>query len=364
MALTVGLTENRPSAYQAQPCRTPLNAVYHIVCDIFRALSMCIWYAVAATDLFVYKWQWFSTAIDHRHLKVRCSNIAGFGEFFECLKTAMFPLPRQQYQSMGRNQDLRVTHDLILHPSGGLCLGVSLDFLSHYFIQMDGTIQEKLIMAANGLDEDGKARAVRLQALYSSFLGVRGFVDHAHIKYYGQLFKEEIAEQPSNLDKDLLTSIRSFVDAAAPKSLRQFVFADLERRDVEITPDLYALTLELHALWKEDEHKFAEVHNDIMRGVADVVNLEIADLHFLDDTVANVSTRVHEFDDGAYLIHSPRHTVVMVKWEGGLALFDPNKGLGIFDGNDVEEGLLRLLNYYGSNGRAAISLSRISSSKQ
>ena len=263
---------------------------------------------------------------------------------------------------------MRVTHDLILRPASGLCLGKSLTFLSEALSLWEASEEEDiiahLITAAQTVQNSENLTSVRLQAIYDALMGVQGKVRSKEKELFKQILRGNQSLSLSGLNGILLASLSSFLNREGQfEPLRQFVLNDLENIGVDITPDLYALILELDTLWDLQNHgerKNDAVHDAIIQAIAHRLQMELMHTQRLKGDIATVYEQLEELEAGYYLIQFTNHSMACVKTQRYVALFNPDEGLALFDEDDQQEGILQLLNYYGNHGSISLRLLAIS----
>lgn len=342
------------------------KCLYEIACGVFRLLAMSLQYFDVMFAITIYRWCWFSSAIQGKNLTVASRNIVVDIHLLQkCLKTAWSPLAKNIFTPIGLAQGLRITHDIIYRPACGLCLGMSLVFLSNYLSANEVDCSAKLLFAAKVLESGGNEICVKLQAIYEALMGIQGNIKIQEINSFWRLLNGENVNPQDIENEQLFDSIHAFIkNKNCPEILRDYLFAHLESKRVEITPDIYALILELDSLWysqnNSESRKNDFVHNAITQAVANCLELEI-ELKSVVRVEGEVSCVVNELKKlvcGSYLVQFSNHTIALVKTQkDDIAFFDPNEGMAFLDTYDRQkEALLHLLRYYSRNDLVAIKV--------
>lgn len=343
----------------------PLNAIYHYAHLIFCLMFTATQYVVVRMSIFERKWFWFRHAIKWKNLIVPSQNIASLKVLPTCLSILMHPLPKMNYLHLGIREDLRIVHDIIYRPASGLCLGMSLTFLSSFLSKNEGDALVNLKYAASLLKNGGTETSVEVQALYDALLGLEGKINEREKNECRGLFLENKKLPEADPKNRLYEIIKLYMQETDRPTLRHFVFKHMESHSMDITSDLYALTLELDTLWSHFCHprinKNTPLHHATIRTVAHKLEMEVVDSCLLHGKIPSILEHLKEMSKGPYLIHFANHAIALVKTQNHTALFVPNEGLALFDEDRQEEGFTDLLNYFGDEGRATcevISLQR------
>ncbi len=345
--------------------------LYETVCALFRTVILSIQYPVVKLSVTFGHWRWIPSpfrgpiikiprvlfeydwtpfAIPEKNRQVISRNIGNLSSLPTSLSSIWNPFSKSLYEGIGREQGLRITHDITFRPASGLCLGKSFAFLSNYLHSKESHAFTCAILAANAADD---MKSIEVQAIYDALIGNHGTVQANEKEFFQNLLqgKENCFKKTSQ--QELFITINSFLNQKQSfKFLREFVLNDLERKGVEITVDLYALILELDTIWSlsndKDEIKNHSVHLAIVQAIANFLKLEVQRSIPLSGSIISVRDQLKKFQPGAYLIQFFNHSVVFIKNQDHSALFDPNEGLGLFDEADLDQGLLQLLKFYGS----------------
>lgn len=350
-----------PNLPLANVKKTPLHhSIYHKACAIFRALAMAIQYSLMCLSVTVRHWRWLPNAKPLKFQTVPTWNIASLQLLPQCFKTALRPFPKELYRHIGPKQGFRITHDVIYRPASGLCLGMSLTFLSQY-LAGKGSSTDNLLAAARLFRRGGTEMSVRVQAIYDTLMGIQGQVYPQDVHFFAQVLKRIRIDPHLTQKKELLVTIQAFINLQDPlKSLRQFVLDDLERQGINITPDLYALILELGALWDlrqhPNENKNDAIHNAIIQLVANDLQLEMVDATRLQGKFNVVAEQLRNVAPGNYLIQFPIHTLAFIKSAECTAIWEPNEGLALLAANQQQEALAHLLHYYASHDLVSVKV--------
>lgn len=339
-------------------------SIYELACSVFRVIAMAFQYVVVRLSAAIRHLRCFPSALPYKNLIAFSRNISNLNVLVTCLATAWSPETKAMYQEMGDDQGLRVTHDIILRPANGICLGKSLTFLSEYRIGEEETVITHLKAAAERVENNSNETCVRMQAIYDAFIGFEGQINlHERDLFLHILQKKHISNE-AGLNQDLLTSIKSFLaEDEQTETLRQFVFSDLESQGIELSPNLYALVLELDTFWHLQLHpgirKNASIHLSILQAVAHCLHLETVNTTRLQGSISLVSSQLEQLEEGSYLIQFANHTIACVKEQEYLALFDPNEGLACFDEENQHDGITQLLEFYGCNRSVSLNIIEI-----
>jgi len=348
----VHISENGLMTVPVSSDSSESKSLYKIVRAIFREIAMALQYTLVLISCTIYHLPFLPSSLG-RTLKVSSRNIAGLNALGHCLATAWHPLPRTLYNDIGRTRGLRVTHDITYQPASGLCLAMSLIFLSKYLLGEEANDTTNLLAAAEVLRTDEKVTSVKLQGIYDALLGINGAIKAEEKDFFCAVLQGRTLVFQLDWKYELLVSIEAFMAVQNHLgTLRQFIFDDLENRNVEITPDIYALTLELDAFWNLQQYpagkKFDSIHHAIIQTLADELELEMTNATRLQGMVADVEEKLINLALGSYLVQFPNHTIVLVKTKDHLALFDPNEGLGLSPVGQQHEAVAQFLDYYAS----------------
>ena len=221
--------------------------------------------------------------------------------------------------------------------------------------------EKAILAAAKFLKHDRTETSVKLQALYDALTGIQGTVQAQELDFFRKVLEGGNIPYQATRKQDFLGSLEAFLivkDRA--ESLRQFVLVDLESKGIEITPDIYALTLELDTFWHLRQHPGEQkndcIHNAIIQAMANYLNLESANAKRVQGEIAFVGDQLNQLADGGYLIQFSHHTIALVKAQTHLALMDPNEGMALHSNDDQKDALLHLLQYYASNDLVALKV--------
>lgn len=329
------------------PIAVRSHPIYEIACRIFRVFAMVIQYAFVLTSIILRHWRFFPSALPYKFLKVYSRNIGSFYTIQKCLQTAWNPLSKSLYRSEGCAQGLRITHDITYHPASGLCLGMSLTFLAESLVH-----KKELIASAKVLQSGGTEICIKTQALYYALMGLQG---KASQKDINKLLQGEDIRSP------LCSTVKAFFEHETDDgSLRKFVFEELEKKHIEITPDDYTLVLELEAAWRHKKNpkqkKYDFIHDLITQTVVSSRQLEIANISRIKGKITLAAKQLNNLENGHYLIQFSDHTIALIKNREGMALFDPREGMAQVPPKEQTESLHQLLDYYGNNGSVSIKV--------
>jgi hypothetical protein len=353
----IPLTTTKPSV---------TSLIYEIACAIFRVIAMALQYIIVGASVIFRHIGLFPSALPLDHIRVSSRNIANLEILPKCLATAWQPESKEIYQEIGREQGLRVTYDLILRPASGICLGKSVTFLSAFVFGEEEDFKANLITAAQAVQGKENEASVRVQAIYDTLLGVQGTLSHEERNFFFQVLQGKNLALQAPFNQPLFETLQNFLSLDEnPEELRQFVLKELENQEVEVTPALYRLILELDTLWFLQHHpherKNDSAHHAIIQAVARYLQLEMTVSTCLNGKISEVLQQLDEYELGSYLIQFSNHSIACVKGADFLALFDPNEGLALFSSSDQEDALLQLLTYYGSDDRIAFRVIEIQS---
>lgn len=356
-----------PQYYPKLPLK-PLNNIYNYAITFFRLMVTAIQYVVVRISIFERKWFWFDAAIKKKNLRVPSQNIASLAVLPTCLSSVLWPLHKGHYRHVGLKEGLRIHHDIIYRPASGLCLGMSLTFLSAFLSEKNEEPLSALTKAAMLLQKGGNKTSVAIQALYDALLGVQGTIDAHQRNECRSILRQDSKNLSETVSENQLGEmIKLYMDATDhSEGLRHFILDRLEKKSIEITPDLYALVLEVDALWHlyhpQEINNNKTIHDAILETISHQLNMEVHSSSLLHGKIPDILENLREMAEGCYLLQFANHAVALVKTEDLMALFVPNEGLGLFDEHHQQEaGLSDLLNYYGRDGLVAcevVSLTR------
>lgn len=330
------------------------HVIYHIAYRIFREIWMAVQYVNALTCITLRNWFWSYKAIPAKYLVIQTQNIAALQVLKTCFASAWQPFPKERYHLIGRSQGFRVTHDMMYRPASGLCLGMCLTFLAEYFSITEGTDRANLLAAAKVLQSGGNETCVMIQSIYDALMGVQGKFDSQEKLFFLHLLQGAPNIMQETKNKELKESVNLFLGMQdQPQSFRRFILDDLDSKGVQITPELYALTLELDAEWERrldsSFNKYDCVHQEILNVISGCLNLESANLNRIKGKIPAAEEYLDQLVSGAYLIQFHNHTIALAKGEDCIALFEPKEGLALFKPDDQQEILSQILGYYSTN---------------
>lgn len=209
------------------------------------------------------------------------------------MQTAWNPLSKSLFSPVGHAQGLRMTHDIIYDPASGLCLGMSLTFLSESLVH-----KKDVLSSAKVLQGGGTEICIKTQALYCALMGLQGNISQKNLN---QLLQGEDLKNPLGI------SVKAFLEKEkGEESLRKFVFEDLEKQHIEITPDDYTLILELEAAWRikknSTQNKYDFIHDLITQTVVSSRQLEIGSISRIKGKITLAGEQLANLGIGHYLL--------------------------------------------------------------
>lgn len=329
-----------------------LSPIYELACAIFRVVAMALQYATVAFYVTFKHLPLFPSALPSENLIAVSRNISNLAVLRTCLTTAWSPEPQTHYQNLGLGEEkgLRITHDIILRPASGICLGKSMTFLSEYRLATGKGMLANLRSAAKKVEGESNEISIRMQALYDALMGINGKASTTEKDHFFQILEGKKPSSETHYPF-LATSLEAFLEEASDQGLRHFVLEDLEKQDVIITTPLYSLILELDTIWSLQQdsgmRKNDTVHQAIVETVAESLNLNLIDAKRMQGNVSSMCRQIEKLEPGTYLMQFSNHTIACVKEDEAFALFDPNEGLAIFDESNLHDGLQQLLHFYG-----------------
>lgn len=318
------------------------------ISQVCRQIFMLVQYAVVAASIFLRHFYWIPSTIRFKDRNVFSFNLASLETLPKCLHTVSQPIPKAHFQGVERNYNLRITH-AVTYPATGCCLGMSLAFLSDYLHQ-----SKTLLEAAQKLRWGANETSVKTQALYNTLLGSKGTFKESERQAFFKILRKDKVASIQNLD--LLVSAQSFLQQSTISSLRQYILDDLENKNIEITPDLYILILELDAEWRGCNDRYEVLHYDVMRAAADSLGLKLNANLSLSGRIGDVANRLIGLETGNYLVHFRNHTVVYIKTASEMGVWDPNEGLALFNQDRQNNILSHLLNHYAEHEQIRIKI--------
>lgn len=343
------------------------KSFYKIVSAVFRQLAMCFQYVGLFGCIFIRHCRCIPSALPRSKIEVFTPNIASLPMLIQSLKTVWHPIPKNQFQEIGTSAGLRVSHDIVYRPASGLCLGMAFTVLSEYFQSKEVDTKERLLASARVLERGGNETSVKVQALYEALIGVEGSIAYSDKVLFSKILKKENIQPSEIKGKEWVRGVKAFFSSSENReSLRQFVLNDLEKRGVEITADLYAPILELDAYWyrkqNPDAYNNDPLHDTIIQTVAKTLQMDIKSSMRIRGGIDKVVDELKSLDEGNYFIQFPQHTILLVKTEEGLALFNATEGMAWIEIKDQEEALVQLLGFYGQNDRVTVRILEVVSS--
>ncbi len=339
------------------------DPISKVVYTIFLEMVMLTQYAIGLASIILRSWSYLPSALPKKSIKIPSWNIGNIGILEKCFSSIWNPFPKEMFQSIGVVEGLRVTHPISYHPANGLCLGMSLTFLVEYLsAKQTNSPITSLLMAAAHFRRGGLEESVKRQAIYDALMGKSGQVSKQEKKFFCQMLqgKKQLVGQCQK--NELFASVEAFLSVKnRAESLRQFVFSDLESQKIEITPDVYALTLELDALWSQSQNGhqplYDSLHQAVMKTIMDSVQLDLLSFRRIQGSTDYIQNQFMKLACGQYLIQFSRHTIVLVKIsDREMALWDPGEGLAFLSANQQKNALSQLLGYYGQEGKVALKV--------
>lgn len=315
---------------------------------ITRLALMIIRYLVLFFEVSVKRYCWFLSSLPWKFLKLSSVNIAQFSALKICLHSAITPISKHALKRIGRAQGLRATQDLTYLPASGICLGMSLSFLSQLFLQKRG--EDPLIFSAKKMRSGGTEMSVKIQSIYEMLIS-SGKVDQELFLSLCRLLQRKEFVEAGCKSTELVQSVKNYLSASQKTNFHTFIFDDLEQNGVKITPSIYALVLELEAAllssFSPDQGKYDFIHCLIIEAVSDILQLKSAHVMRFQEKVEMVSDKLSHWPEGHFLFHFSNHTVAFVKEKDRVAIFDPKSGLAVASLCDQKELFSHILKFYG-----------------
>ena len=343
-------------SFRRKPAR-PILSLFFII----RGTIICLQYAVVQISITQHHWRWFHSSLKRENRIVKCRNAASVSALFSCLATLKNPLPKSDFEEVGRMQGLLVTHDISFHPASGLCLGVALRFLSEYAAAV-GSERSRIIQAARSIQGGADRVSVCLQSLYDALLGMKGKSDRQELALFRQLLRGEALSGNSH-HSELWDSVVRFLAENPNRALRQFILEDLEGRDIDISPNLYSLILEIDAQWQAQNHAgqgafhyYDPVHNSVRQAVGEYAGLTLVNSVRFTGELSIVLNQLCALERGLYLIEFPSHILPMVKTDAVAAIGDAGEGVSLFPLEEQEENISHLLAFYSRSDLISVNV--------
>lgn len=323
------------------------ETAYKFALTIFHEIHLTVEYVVGVSSIVSKRIFPFSRAIPKEFLRVRTYNIASLRTFFKCFSTAWKPVNKNDFPFQGLTHGLRITHAIAFRPTQ-LCLGICLDYLSD--------ASEDLVKAkkyAYGANE----QSAKIQALYCALLGLQGTVKKEDYQLLKSQLQGKVNLNPPKHLAELSRSISEFCKLqGSHRKLRTEILCNLEERSVEITPDLYALILELDSLNLQGVKNYDALHDAILKALAEFADCKVKTPWLLSGTIADVSRHLKSLECRDYLFQFSNHSVVFRKREHQLSLFDPSEGLALFSPEQHDAFFSHFLNHYSREDSVSIKI--------
>lgn len=349
------------------------DTVYHLAVQIF----MLIQHDVKNAILAMHKWGARHPSISPHHLTFPSKNIANPHALGICVASATKAVSKEVLKNVGKGEGFRVTEDFALNPTGGskgngLCFGMSGSFLATYIGNRNVGEKEAIKKAAEGMREGATPMALSMHSMYDSLLPNR--VDSDILNKWRQLL-DNVAFDPNDGRKNLLDTVRKFLAVPDKKALnesfKQFVLNDMELKKAQITPECYAIILDLDAHFNARENHVppARVHEASQLGIQSAVlnryGLKVENGEVFDGKRAEAETKLRHLPPGSYLLEMPRHTTAYVKMSDGTsAFFDPEVGTAVAASSQEDaEVVHNLLNHFFSGNDVSCSILKVVSSQ-
>lgn len=288
-----------------------------LVRKIFESSYLTFEFSYALSSIALRKFCWFNPL---KHLEESSWNIGKLSDYHLSISSIWNPLFAEK--EIGIEQGLRVVSP-IRYPSTGLCLGKSLAFLG-----------------------ERKTSAARVQGIYNCLLGTQGSIKNEERMFFRKILNQERVEGFQTAFPELLETVQR----GEGRVDRKFVFADLEKKKVPITPNLYSLVLEL-------DGKYDEVHTAIIDATARTVGLKVRKFIHLQGKVEKINSEINTFPEGNYLIQFFNHSIALKIKSNQFFLLDPNHGK-----SSHPEDLLNLLTYYAFYDHVSVRILTLDSS--
>lgn len=336
--------------------RPILEKLYRLVIQIF----MLIEYDVKNAILALHKWVNWSPSILPQHLSVSSKNMANPQALGICVALATHKVSKEVFKNLGKKEGFRVVEDMDLNPTRGskglgLCFGMSAVFLASYLANRQTSESIAIRGAAEHMRDGADPKSLSLHTLYDGLMPSR--VDLFNLIQWRGLLQNPLHEPNVSMEqkKNLLDSIRKFLSApdkeALNESFKQFVLNDMELKGAQITPECYAIILDLDALFYAQKNHIPQnrVYEPLHLAIQDIVlnkyGLKIEKADVFDGSRNEAVEKIKNLAEGSYLIELPGHTTALVKMsDGSIALFNPELGTAIT--RETSPVIINFLNHY------------------
>lgn len=294
-----------------QPCLS--CSFMEKVFTIFRQIGMTFHYELTKACYAIKRLFSWEGPFPSECLKYSCQNLATREVFRQCLRaTAPLVCDKNLYH-FGKSHGLRVTAPVILRPSGGLCFGMAIDFVSRY-LSSDKSID----LAAQAMQKGASNQAVAMQALSDTLLSYGMSPDKNHLHTFINQFENRLS--------------------------RKEVLQKQEEKSPYIAPAVYAAILEAYAQVSQGPLPLAA---SITKSIGELVGLHVEEVNMSDQGIVKA---LSDLPNGAYLIKIPDHIIAFIRSkEGTIAFFDANAGTAIAKADDAEKLILQTLHYHAAS---------------
>lgn len=237
----------------------------------------------------------------------------------QCLKSAHHPIPRKNYDSVGRDNGLRVCRDIQLKPTEA-CVGMSMTFLSS---------------GIEAVKAGATTKCVETQALYSALWNAGSDFSDEEFESLRQILKGEVNSsfiKNSELAK-VINEFRQAYRMDQKLLLRSYVLNELEKRGHDITPTIYGLVQELDAFWTVQNNpnlrfrRYDGIHDAVIATIGALAKLKITRECDSQEKPKDIDAFYKGLSEGKHLIMAPTHAFVLIKNGESCEVFDAPLGL-------------------------------------
>lgn len=306
-----------------------------------------------------------------RYIVTPSKNMAGEGALGLCLAGVKRPLKKDYLNKFVKKDGFRITQDITLAPQGrtGLCLGMGTALLHAYHYGAEKTPYERTLAGAHALHDGATPCALASQTLYDAIMP--RYVDANELNEWRRLVDTPACTPNVPQTRNaLLTSLRTYFEVLQKnpnETLRKFVLDDLDSKKCEITPEIYAIVLDLDSLMtakKENiplENASEKMHMKIFQTVLNQEGLKIAQEEHCGSGQPEAVQKLRSLLPGAYMLNLPDHTAIFIKLSAHESLlFDPFSGLAAMDTAEKEKASLEaFFRHYFGTGNTDFHLSAI-----
>lgn len=314
----------------------------------FKYLSRYpIWGTALLTSKFSSK-----TFVPNKRFTVTTVNVGCPKSFKLFRNTLESPVDLSDVFTGEEDYGLRIPRTIIVDPfSGGVCLGMSLEFISLIVHDGEPCIRQRIIKSANSLKKGATPTGTMIQAMYNSFLDTGTVVDKSSIDLYKRMFinlksnEKKCIERvwqhlddgeeymaTNGVDHCILQGIKQWIqENKSGINLRSYLFAKLERHGFPVDNITNKMIIEIEAIYQKtyfpSQSKYFTFLSQVTNFLFNLLDVKTElSLHYF-GTFDEILEKTLLLDEGIYLLSFPKHAMVYISHQSMIYVFDPNFGL-------------------------------------